>query len=793
MARKPANNPGMRREFVIHDRDREPLDLENPLDDSPPSRSSWEDDSPRDEILLLLAQIGQRLQKNEQERVTFKQSLSEYKRLMETLESRSEQSEKIFLTLQDKLDKQESAEENLRRRQDVLEQQAKEQAERMEKAIALADKIEDAMEQQARLHRRMDKIAQDKARFIRKLERIEESVTETQSALQSKAMVLLTDQGTAPPPLPARAETPAIAADPRPSDSGKSWRESLSGRAGLIVGGLVAIGILAGLGLATMQALKSAPEKTAMSSTDTQSVTETSSETDAKAPSSSSKSIDSAGLQPSPHVNETAPHAQSPAQDAAESAPSADKDALSMNDSERLNQLEQDPDALAVALNDIEPGTPSKAEPAKADKTQPPALPQHLDAAQTPPPPAAAEKTAPDAAAETKPAPPKQEAAPVAKPADEAFNAAAFIASQTPRGALADRIKPDPGLPSSAKDIEKQAFNGIPEAQHDLAAIYTSGRNGVAVDYAKAAAWFLESATHDIANAEYNLGVLYQQGLGVTKNVGLAFDWYRAAARHNHPEAQYNLGIAHIAGEGARYDPRLATRYFKRAAQQGVMEASYNLGLIYENGLLGQAQPNQALYWYRTAANQGSPEGKAAMNQLARGMGLTPDQMDKIYNDIKTTEKASGFDVPARDIPMKDQTLAPSEKHADAKSSAPVAEATPPAASLPVSKAQPSAAVDQGVVAQIQEQLMRLGLYPGPANGVANAQTEDAIRAYQRQSGLPQDGRAGEALLVNLLSRDLSSGGARKTASAPRKSSRPPVQTEALRPDDMATPETMQD
>src|SRR5690606_34548420 len=45
--------------------------------------------------------------------------------------------------------------------------------------------------------------------------------------------------------------------------------------------------------------------------------------------------------------------------------------------------------------------------------------------------------------------------------------------------ALSDRIKPDANLPAAIQAIEKKAFEGIPEAQHDLAAIYTAGHGGV--------------------------------------------------------------------------------------------------------------------------------------------------------------------------------------------------------------------------------------------------------------------------------------------------------------------------
>lgn len=58
----------------------------------------------------------------------------------------------------------------------------------------------------------------------------------------------------------------------------------------------------------------------------------------------------------------------------------------------------------------------------------------------------------------------------------------------------------------------------------------------------------------------------------------------------------------------------------------------------------------------------------------------------------------------------------------------------------------------QGLIAQIQEYLMRAGLYPGPADGVIGALTQDAIRSYQSQNGLESDGVPSQTLLGHMLS-----------------------------------------
>jgi TPR repeat protein len=774
MAKKPAN-AGRAPEFQIRDRDRADNDGPRGWDDilaeadeadfagedaddlkEAKDKPPFGDDTSR-EIITLLAQIGRRLHRNEAERQAIKQTLNDYRRLMEGIENRSEQSEKIFLTLQDKLSKQESADDSLRRRQKELEDRQEAQAERIEKAAAMADRIEEAMAQHERLNRRMEKIAQDKARFLRKLERIEESVIETRAALNSKAMVLLADQN-------AVSQKPLLSLGKPDTDevftapARERWPDLWSRRHAASIALLAAFGILLGLGVAgyyQWTALNAAPGAATLALTSPQAgdTTDTNG-----APRSS---IDNAGLQAVPHFEQT------PVPSAATSAaPSAAlPDAEHMTDAEKNAAFDKDPDALAAALNAIEPSDPKAA--AVPDASEPPPLPPQAYAmdkaaktdaktgAKTPPekvamltPPAAAkastDSTAHDAVDLAPPA--------AASAVDDDFDTAAFLKAQTPSGTLSARIQPDPNLPKTVKAVEAQAFKGVPEAQHDLAAIYTAGKGGVSVDYAKAAAWFRESAVNGVPNAQYNLGVLYHQGLGVPQNTDLAIDWYRAAASRHHPEAEYNLGIANIEGMGTHYDPKRAAAYFRDAARQGVMEASYNLGLIYENGLLGRSQSDQALYWYRTAADQGSPEGRAAMNQLAHSLHYSPADVDRVYNRIKASEKAAGNSVTVQDVPMKAMAKLGDAAPAATDGGDEADDARP----IPLSNAEPSGATpDHAVVAQIQEQLMRLGLYPGPADGVDNALTDDAIRSYQRLSSLPQDGRASQALLVNLLSSEL--------------------------------------
>jgi hypothetical protein len=65
-----------------------------------------------------------------------------------------------------------------------------------------------------------------------------------------------------------------------------------------------------------------------------------------------------------------------------------------------------------------------------------------------------------------------------------------------------------------------------------------------------AVAWYRKAADQGDANAQFNVGVLYESGKGVQKDHAVAVTWYRKAADHGHAHAQCNLGIMYYRAPG---------------------------------------------------------------------------------------------------------------------------------------------------------------------------------------------------------------------------------------------------
>ena len=125
-------------------------------------------------------------------------------------------------------------------------------------------------------------------------------------------------------------------------------------------------------------------------------------------------------------------------------------------------------------------------------------------------------------------------------------------------------------------------------------------------DYATALKEWRPLAEQGIAEAQYNLGLLYGNGWGVLQDYAEAVKWYRLSAEQGYANAQYNLGFMYEDGKGVLQDYAEAVKWYRLAAEQGVAQAQNNIGLQYEYGN-GVLQYNvRAHMWYNIAAANGA-------------------------------------------------------------------------------------------------------------------------------------------------------------------------------------------
>jgi TPR repeat protein len=73
-------------------------------------------------------------------------------------------------------------------------------------------------------------------------------------------------------------------------------------------------------------------------------------------------------------------------------------------------------------------------------------------------------------------------------------------------------------------------------------------------DYATAIKEWRPLADDGDPLAQFNLGLLYQEGQGVPQDYAQAASWFRRAADQDNTKAQHNLGAFYGAGKGVKRD-----------------------------------------------------------------------------------------------------------------------------------------------------------------------------------------------------------------------------------------------
>ena len=159
--------------------------------------------------------------------------------------------------------------------------------------------------------------------------------------------------------------------------------------------------------------------------------------------------------------------------------------------------------------------------------------------------------------------------------------------------------------------------------------VQTDFENGMAAykekDYAKAFRLWRPLAKKGFAKAQFNLAILYIQGVGTPTNPRKAFEWLRKSADQDHTGAQYNLGLMYLNGEGTKKSNKEALKWFRKAADKGDPIAQYGLSAMYLYGKGVKKDYVKAHLWSSLAARRGLKEAEKARDDIARNM--TPEQI----------------------------------------------------------------------------------------------------------------------------------------------------------------------
>jgi TPR repeat protein len=192
----------------------------------------------------------------------------------------------------------------------------------------------------------------------------------------------------------------------------------------------------------------------------------------------------------------------------------------------------------------------------------------------------------------------------------------------------------------------KAAEKGDAEAQNNLGWMYNDGK-GVAKDKVEAEKWFRKAAEQGHIGAQYKLASMYYWD---TKDKAEAEKWFRKAAEQGDAEAQNSLGWMYYinydldkavkwlrkAAEQGHIDAQFwlghmyssifdngkeAEKWLKKSAEQGEILAQYYLGLMYYKGELIEEDLDEAEKWFRKAAEYVGNEYANGAISLLKQMG----------------------------------------------------------------------------------------------------------------------------------------------------------------------------
>lgn len=83
----------------------------------------------------------------------------------------------------------------------------------------------------------------------------------------------------------------------------------------------------------------------------------------------------------------------------------------------------------------------------------------------------------------------------------------------------------------------------------------------------------IELAKQGDIESQYEMGLMYELGLGVDKDLEQAFAWYEKSANQEHAKSQYNLAIFFALGKGVEKDIIQSKYWIRRANENGYSSA----------------------------------------------------------------------------------------------------------------------------------------------------------------------------------------------------------------------------
>lgn len=137
-----------------------------------------------------------------------------------------------------------------------------------------------------------------------------------------------------------------------------------------------------------------------------------------------------------------------------------------------------------------------------------------------------------------------------------------------------------------------------------LAIKYYKGLN-VPIDYKLALFHLNKALKYENRIAQYMLGSMHQEGIGVEKNNTKAVSFYNMSAKQGYINALYSLGYMYEKGLGGlKANNCKAASLYQKPSDNGYAPAQHALALVYQEGKCRKINYNKAMVLYKKAEKQ---------------------------------------------------------------------------------------------------------------------------------------------------------------------------------------------
>lgn len=166
-------------------------------------------------------------------------------------------------------------------------------------------------------------------------------------------------------------------------------------------------------------------------------------------------------------------------------------------------------------------------------------------------------------------------------------------------------------------DVALEVFKPLVEigygaAQYEMGEMYEFGL-GLRKDLKKAADLYLKAAKQGYPRAQFRMSVIYEEGKILPKNIKEAMKWLKKAATLGLPAAQFNYGVALSDGVKVPMDNKKAFYWYEQAAFQDYVLAQYNLALLYAQGSGVRKDIIMSYVWNMIASRKGLDDAARAL------------------------------------------------------------------------------------------------------------------------------------------------------------------------------------